>query len=58
MLSHTTGQEKVEVFAESETEFFLKVVDAQVSFRFEGGGPARGLVLHQGGQDHPGKRLD
>lgn len=57
MLSQATGQPSVEVFAESEKEFFLKVVDAQLSFEIEGDGPAKGLVLHQGGRDMPAKRL-
>lgn len=57
LFSQATGQPKVEIFAESETEFFLKVVDAQLSFQLEGTGPAKGLVLHQGGRDVPAKRL-
>jgi hypothetical protein len=52
-----TGQSRVEIYAETETELFLKVVDAQLSFRLEGAGPATGLVLHQGGRDLPAKRL-
>jgi CubicO group peptidase (beta-lactamase class C family) len=58
LFSQATGQEKVEIFAESETEFFLKVVDAQLTFQLEGTGPAKGLVLHQGGHDHAAKRLE
>jgi len=46
------------IFAESETEFFLKVVDAQLSFSLEAAGQAKGLVLHQGGRDIPAKRLE
>jgi CubicO group peptidase (beta-lactamase class C family) len=58
LFSQATGQPKVEIFAESETEFFLKVVDAQLTFRLEGTGPAKGLVLHQGGENHAAKRLE
>jgi hypothetical protein len=58
LFSQATGQPKVEIFAEAETEFFLKVVDAQLSFQMDGAGPAKGLVLHQGGHDHAGKRLE
>ncbi len=58
LFSQATGQPKVEIFAESETEFFLKVVDAQLTFQLDGTGPAKGLVLHQGGHDHVGKRLE
>jgi len=46
-----TGQEKVEVFPESETEFFLKVTDAQVSFPVEEDGKVNKIILHQGGLD-------
>jgi hypothetical protein len=58
LFSQATGQPKVEIFAESEGEFFLKVVDAQLSFQLDGTGPAKGLVLHQGGRDVTAKRLD
>ena len=46
-----TGQPKFAIFAESATEFFFKVVDAQISF----GGD--GMVLHQNGQNLPGKKI-
>ena len=39
------------MFAESETKFFLKVVDAQVEFFRNEKGVITHLVLHQGGQD-------
>jgi CubicO group peptidase (beta-lactamase class C family) len=58
LFSQATGQPKVEVFAESQTEFFLKVVDAQLSFQIDGAAPAKALVLHQGGRDITAKRLE
>jgi D-alanyl-D-alanine carboxypeptidase len=58
LLAQATGQPKLEVFAEAETEFFYKEVDAQLSLQLEGTGPAKGLVLHQGGRDMPAKRLE
>jgi hypothetical protein len=39
------------LFAESETRFFLKVVDAQVEFISDASGAVTHLVIHQGGQD-------
>ena len=48
---------KVEIFAESETGFFLKVVDAQITFVRDSTGAVTGLVLHQNGRDTPGRRL-
>jgi CubicO group peptidase (beta-lactamase class C family) len=46
-----TGQPKFPIYAESESEFFLKVVDAQITFSGDG------LVLHQNGQDLPGRKI-
>jgi D-alanyl-D-alanine carboxypeptidase len=57
LISQATGQPEVELFPESETRFFLKVVDAQVDFTLDASGRATGLVLHQGGQDLPAKRI-
>jgi CubicO group peptidase (beta-lactamase class C family) len=52
LLAQMTGQSAFEVFPESETDFFYKVVDAQLSFvKTEDGKVAR-LVLHQNGLDH------
>ena len=56
LVSRATGQPEVELFPESETRFFLKVVDAQVDFVKDASGRVTGLVLHQGGQDLPAKR--
>jgi pimeloyl-ACP methyl ester carboxylesterase len=58
LMSQATGQQSVEIFPESESEFFLKVVDAQLSFELKEPGPAKGVVLHQGGRDVPAKRLE
>ncbi len=51
-----SGQPKVEVFAESETMFFLKVVDAQVEFKLDAAGAVTALVLHQAGRDMEARR--
>jgi serine-type D-Ala-D-Ala carboxypeptidase/endopeptidase len=52
-----TGQSKSELYPESESRFFLKVVDAHIDFKRGPNGKATGLVLHQGGRDVPGKRV-
>jgi D-alanyl-D-alanine carboxypeptidase len=52
-----TGQPKAELFPESESRFFLKVVDAQVDFKRGPDGKATGLVFHQGGRNVPAKRI-
>ena len=51
-----TGQSKLPVYPESETDFFYKIVDAQVTFVKDPGGQVTGLILHQGGRDTPGKK--
>jgi serine-type D-Ala-D-Ala carboxypeptidase/endopeptidase len=52
-----TGQPKFEIFPESEREFFLKVVDAQLTFQTGPDGRATGVILHQNGAHSPAKRL-
>jgi len=51
-----TGQPRFPVFAEKDGEFFLKVVDAQLSFTKDSTGAVTGLVLHQNGVHMPAKR--
>ena len=53
-----SGQSTYRVFPESETQFFYKVVDAQLSFETNtSGGPASAVVLHQGGRDQRAPRV-
>ena len=47
-----TGQPRYEVFAESEKDYFFKMVDAQITFETDIHGHATGLVLHQDGDSH------
>lgn len=56
LFGQATGQEKFELFAKSNTEFFLKVVPAQVTFAVKDG-KAESLMLDQGGRKMPGKRI-
>jgi hypothetical protein len=58
LLTRLTGQRPVPIYAESNTEFFAKVVDAQISFITDARGQAESLILHQGGRDMPMPRLD
>jgi CubicO group peptidase (beta-lactamase class C family) len=51
IFAQLTGQQRVEIFPESATEFFLKVVDAQLTFEIDETGKASQVVLHQGGRD-------
>ena len=52
LTAQLTGQGKLPIFAQSETLFFLKVVDAQLEFAADGSH----LVLHQGGRDQKATR--
>jgi len=54
LMTQATGQSKFPLFAESETKFFLKVVDAEVEFFRNDKGDVTHIVLHQGGQDVKG----
>ena len=52
-----TGQQKLQLFAESETAFFLKAVEAQITFAKDASGRVSQLVLHQGGQDQVARKV-
>jgi serine-type D-Ala-D-Ala carboxypeptidase/endopeptidase len=54
LMAKATGQAKYQVFPSSTTEFFYKVVDAQLSFQKDKDGKVSKLVLHQNGRDLPG----
>jgi CubicO group peptidase (beta-lactamase class C family) len=56
LFGQATGQSKFEIFARSNTDFFLKVVDAQIQFNTDAEGKVR-LTLYQSGQVMEGKRL-
>ncbi len=58
LFAQATEQGKFELFAEGEKEYFLKVVDAQISFETDAAGVANQLVLHQAGQNAPAKRME
>jgi D-alanyl-D-alanine carboxypeptidase len=51
-----TGQGKIEVLPESEHDFFVADLDAQLTFHTGVDGKVTEVVLHQGG-DHPFKRI-
>jgi tetratricopeptide (TPR) repeat protein len=57
LFGQATGQGKFELFPKSDTEFYLKVVDAQLEFLQEDG-TVKSLILLQNGQKIPGKKMD
>lgn len=56
LMTQATGQEKFPLFAESETKFFLKVVEAEVEFLKNDKGEVTHILIHQGGQEVEGKK--
>lgn len=57
LMAEATGQPKFELFPESETKFFLKVVEAKVTFVKDDTGKVTHLILHQGG-DQKAKKIE
>ena len=55
--SQATDQSKLEIFPESEFFYFLKKVNAQLEFVKDKKGVVTSLVLHQGGQKMPAKKI-
>ncbi len=56
LYGQATGQPKIQLFAELPTEFFLKEVDAQITFETDPAGKTTRLILHQGGMNIPGAK--
>jgi hypothetical protein len=51
LMTRATGQNAVQIHPESETEFFIEEIDAQITFVLGPDGTATELILHQGGRD-------
>lgn len=51
------GRTPDELFPESETKFFLKGVDAQITFVKDAAGKATALIFHQDGRDMEMKKI-
>lgn len=55
--TQATGQSEFPVFPKSQNVFYLKVVEAQLTFNRNAAGMVESVTLHQGGRDIVGKRL-
>ena len=53
-----SGQPRFEIFASGPREFFLKVVEARVTFEVDANGRATTAILHQNGRDLRAPRID
>jgi bla regulator protein blaR1 len=58
LFTQLTGQGPVEIFPSSETEFFPKLVKAQLVFTTDAQGRATAVTLHQNGQAITAPRMD
>jgi len=56
LMGQATGQQKFEMFAESQNIFFLKIVDAKIEFIADPDGNFTKMILHQNGE-HEGKKV-
>lgn len=57
LFGQATGQAAFRFWPETETDFFLKEVDAQISFVRDAQNEVTSLVLHQNGQNVPGEKV-
>lgn len=58
LMVQATGQSKLPMFAEGEDKFFLRVVDAQITFKRDKNGKVNALILHQNGANQRAKRTE
>ena len=58
LMSRLGPQPAVPLFAESETKFFPRVVEAELEFELDSSGNATALVLRQGGREMRGTRIE
>ena len=58
LFAQATAQPKFELFAETERDFFLKAVDAQLTFVTDLAGRVTKATLRQNGMDQDAKRME
>ncbi len=56
LFSQLSGQARFPLFAESESMFFPKAMNADIEFTKDPQGKVAGLILHQGGRDQKAER--
>lgn len=57
LMTQATGQASIEIFPESETTFFAKVIDAKITFVKDAAGAVTGLTLQQAWQERQAKKI-
>jgi D-alanyl-D-alanine-carboxypeptidase/D-alanyl-D-alanine-endopeptidase len=58
LFAQATGQARFELFAKSKTEFYYKVVNAQITFVPDDSGVVNSFTLFQNGREMVGKRVE
>lgn len=53
-----TGQEEIQIFPETESLFYLEVVEAKIEFITDEDGSVNELILYQNGMEMPGKKTE
>ncbi|BDA74020.1 hypothetical protein CAL7716_081860 [Calothrix sp. PCC 7716] len=51
------GQKRVELYPESSTKFFTKLIDSQRTFLISDAGKATQVIVHQSGRDRVANRI-
>jgi hypothetical protein len=57
LFAQMSGQQRLQLFPQSETSFFMKTVEVQVDFMQDASGAVTQMVSHQGGRDTNAKRI-
>lgn len=57
MFALATGQPQLEIFAESENNFFIKAFEARMVFNLNPDGTVKSLTFFQGGRESIGKKI-
>ena len=57
LMTQATNQPAFELYPEGTDKFFLKVVDAKVTFTRDDAGVVTGLIIHQNGRDGAAKKI-
>jgi CubicO group peptidase (beta-lactamase class C family) len=57
LMAQATGQPKLQLFAESQTKFFVKEAPIQIEFVVDATGKATSLFVYQGGQRLPARKV-
>lgn len=58
MKAQATGQGQFEIYPKSENVFYLKVVEAQITFNLNDNGKVESMTLLQGGEETTGLKLE